>query len=392
MGRHLEGIALLLALAAAPRAPAQEAFTDVTPARARLDDKKPDDKKPGDEKKPPDAKDAKKPEEKKEEKKKEEKKDEWLAVLNGDVHTITDGVLRGATLLAKNGRIQAVGYAIEVPAEAATIDAAGMHVYPGLLAVNSTGVLGGEPVDLTTDVYSQNMTFALACGWTTMVSGNRAGKFTWGALDGLLLRSNLWVRVNYASRDERRRIRAELDAARDFLRKRRAFEQARAAGQETPEPKPEGVNEAWLKLLGGDVLARFDVGSVEDLRSIAKLVTEYGFKAVIFGATEGWVVAEELGRAGVSCVITPHTPRVSDTQRNRANGATIENAALLWSHGVKVAVIPQSQRLSNDGLLDRDLRTPTVEAMLAMRGGLPHDAAEAALTINAARILGVDDR
>jgi adenine deaminase len=59
---------------------------------------------------------------------------------------------------------------------------------------------------------------------------------------------------------------------------------------------------------------------------------------------------------------------------------------------VKVAVIPQSQRLSSDGLLDRDLRTPTVEAMLAMRGGLPHDAAEAALTINAARILGVDDR
>jgi imidazolonepropionase-like amidohydrolase len=292
-------------------------------------------------------------------------------------------VLRGATVLRKNGRIHAIGYAIEVPKEAATIDATGLHVYPGLLAVNSSGVLGGEPVDLTTDVYSQNMTFALACGWTTMVSGNSAGKLTWGSLDGLLLRGNLWLRIGYASGDERRRVREELEGARDFVRKRRAFEQAKASGQNAEEPKPEGVNDAFLKLLGGDLLARFDAGSDRGLRSISKLVTEYGFKAVIFGATEGWIVAEELGRAGIACVVTPHTPRVTDEQRNRPNGATIENAALLWSHGVKVAVIPQSQRLSSDGLLDRDLRTPTVEAMLAMRGGLPHDAAEAALTINA---------
>src|SRR5262249_42206438 len=152
----------------------------------------------------------------------------------------------------------AVGYAIEVPKEAATIDAAGMHVYPGLLAVNSTGVLGGEPGDLTTDVYPQQMTFALACGRTTMVSGNSAGQLTGGSRDGLLLRNSLWLRVGYASGDERRRVREELDAAREFLRKRRAFEQAKAAGQEAQEPKPEGVNDAFLKLLGGDLLARFD--------------------------------------------------------------------------------------------------------------------------------------
>lgn len=404
MRRHWidRATALLAALAlvtlSAPRARAQAGFADDggrphPKESGTSDDKKPDDKKPqegkpGEEKKPGDAK----KDEAKEEKKKEEKKDTWLAVLNGDVHTITDGTLRGATILVKNNRIHAIGYGLEIPKEAATIDAAGMHVYPGLIAVNSFGVLGGEPVEYTTDVYSQNVTFALACGWTTMVAGNSAGKLTWGSLDGLLLRANLWLRVGYGSGDERRRVREEMESAREFLRKRKAFEQARASGQQAEEPKPEGVNDGFLRLLRGELLARFDANSTEDLRSLSKLATEYGFRAVVFGAVEGWTVADELGRAGISCVVTPHTPRLTDERENRPNGATIENAALLYAHGVKVAVIPQGQRLSSDGLLDRDLRTPTVEAALAVRGGLPRDAAEMSLTINAARILGVDDR
>ena len=339
----------------------------------------------------PENKEEKK-EEKKDEKKKPEKKDEWLAILNGDVHTITDGVFRGATVLCKNGKILRIGYGIEVPKEASTIDAAGLTVYPGLIAVNSSGILGQEPIDLSTDVFSQTMTFALACGWTTVVTASSAGKLTFGSLDGLMLRNNLWQRMSYQSGDERRRVREDFENAREFMRKKKLFDQQKAAGLTVEEPKPEGVNDATLKLLGGDLIARFDANSAEDLRSIARLVTEYGFKAVIFGAREGWVAAEELGRAGISCVITPHTAREFDRRRNRPNGATIENAALLYQRGVKLAVIPQGTRLSGDGLLDRDLRTPTVEAALAVRGGLPEEAAEAALTINAARILGVDDR
>lgn len=359
------------------------------PARAQFAVAEDAPKKPDGSAKP----DEKKGEEKKDDKKKDEKKDRWLAILNGDVHTISDGVLRGATLLCKNGKIHALGYGVEVPKEAATIDATGLHLYPGLIAVNSAQVIGAEPLDLTTDVFSYNVTFGLACGWTTIVSGNSAGKLTYGTLDGLLLRSNLLMRMSYQSGDERRRVRDDFENAREFLRKRKLFEQQRAANQPAEEPKPDGVNQEYLKLLGGDAIARFDAFTAEDLRSIAKLVTEYGFKAVVFGATEGWIVAEELGRAGISCVVTPMTPRVErDPRLNRPNGATIENAALLWKGGVKVAVIPATARLGTDGLVERDLRTPTLEAAFAVRGGLPREAAEAALTLNAARVLGIDDR
>jgi len=365
-------ISLLLALAAPARA--QTAFLEDAPA------------KPG-------GAEEKKGEEKKDDKKKEEKKDRWLAIVNGDVHTMADGVMRGGTLLCKNGKIHALGVGITVPKEAATIDATGLHLYPGLIAVNSAGIIGNEPVDLTTDVFAFNMTFGLACGWTTVVAGNSAGKLTYGTLDGLLLRTNLFMRMGYASGDERRRLRDDLENAREFQRKRKLFELEKAQGKTVEEPKPEGVNQEYLKLLSGGAIARFDAFTAEDLRSIAKLVTEYDFEAVVFGANEGWIVADELGRAGVSCVVIPNTPRVErDARLNQQNGSTIENAAILWKHGVKVAVIPESPRLSSDGLVDRDLRTPTLEAALAVRGGLPRDAAEAALTINAARLLGIDDR
>lgn len=376
-------LALAVAVTAAVPAPAQATFAEDAPKPAAPSGAKPDEKKP----------DEKKPDEKKDEKKKDEKKDRWLAILNGDVHTLADGVLRGATVVCKNGKIHAIGQGLAAPAEAATIDATGMHVYPGLIAVNSGGVVGPEPVELTTDVFAYNMTFGLACGWTTVASGNSAGKLTYGTLDGLLLRNNLWLRMSYQSGDERRRVRDELEAAREFLRKKRLFDQLKAQQLPAEEPKPEGVNGEMLRLLSGGALARFDAFTAEDLGSIAKLVTEYGFKAVVFGANEGWVVADQLGRAGISCVITPMTARVErDARLNRPNGSTIENAALLWQHGVKVAVIPETPRLGSDGMIDRDLRTPTLEAALAVRGGLPREAAEAALTINAARVLGIDDR
>lgn len=340
-----------------------------------------------------DAKNGAKPGEKEaDEKKKEEPKDRWLAILNGDVRTVTNGALRGATVLCKNGKIFAVGFGVTVPPEAATIDAAGLTVYPGLIAVNSGGVLGNEPIELSSDVYSWNMTYALACGWTTMVSGSSAGKLTYGTLEGLLLARDLWLRMSYRSGDERRRVREDLEKARDFLRQKKAWELEKAAGGTSEEPKPQGVNDGFLKLLGGDVLARFDASTAEDLSAIAKLVTEYGFKAVVFGAEEGWVVAGELGRAGISCVVTPRVTRQVDRRSNRANGATIENAAILHRAGVKVAVIPAGARLSTDGLVSRDLRTPTIEAAFAVRGGLPPEAGEESITINAARVCGVGDR
>ncbi len=68
----------------------------------------------------------------------EEEVTTWFAVVGGDVHTGDGTVLRGATVLAKNGVIEEIGHNVFVPEEAEVLDATGYRVYPGLVAIAAT--------------------------------------------------------------------------------------------------------------------------------------------------------------------------------------------------------------------------------------------------------------
>ena len=45
----------------------------------------------------------------------EEEEDEYLALVGGEIHTGMGGVLRDATILCKNGKIDSYGYDVDVP-------------------------------------------------------------------------------------------------------------------------------------------------------------------------------------------------------------------------------------------------------------------------------------
>ena len=165
-----------------------------------------------------------------EEAEEEAEEDRWFAVRGGEVHTVTQGVLRGATVLAKNGRIHRIGYDVEVPEGADVIDATGMRVYPGLLALNSSGLVGGNP-ERDTDVFSLNLTLGLASGLTSVVTGDAVAKLTYGTLEGLLLQNGLWVRLNFRSASGRRQLRESFQKIREFQREYREFERRKAAGE-----------------------------------------------------------------------------------------------------------------------------------------------------------------
>ena len=56
-----------------------------------------------------------------------------IAIINGKVYTISNGILENATVLIKNGKIEEVGPEVVVPEGADVIDAAGKVVFPGLI-------------------------------------------------------------------------------------------------------------------------------------------------------------------------------------------------------------------------------------------------------------------
>lgn len=332
-----------------------------------------------------------------EEVKPDEPKPRFFAVTAAVVHTVTGPVLYGQTILCRNGKIAAIGHDVVVPEDAETLDAKGFQLYPGLVAVDSSGIVGGEPPEDNTDLYSLSMTLALAGGVTTVVTGNTAAKLTFGTLDDHVLKRNLFTNLQYSTRDPdgRRKLREALERARQYLRDLEAHEE-----QKKLDPKAKPPDKAWLKgqyetalkLLRHEVAAVSNANTASDLRQLADLAGRYDFRLIVRGAFEGWVVAPAMARAGLCAVITPRTTVAPDQRTNRPNGWSVENAKILHDHGVTFAIIPSGTGTYPNGFVGRDLRHLPMEAAFAVRGGLPDEEALRAITIDAARVLGIDHR
>ncbi len=321
----------------------------------------------------------------------------YLAIVGAEIHTVSDGVIPSGTVLCKGGRILKVGRRVSVPEGARVIEAEGMKVYPGLVAVESSGIVQGRGSGLADDYdpFSLNVDLGLAGGLTSVQTGGAVAKLVRHSIEDVVLGDAAWVTLNYSTSSPRARrdLREKLDRARDFLREQRAFEAAKKAGEEDlVEPDKKGLDQRSLALLQRQAVARFNANNAKDLLTVCELLEDYPMEAVVFGGQEAWTVAQQLSRAGVRLVITPREKRWADEELNRPSGWSIENARVLYDHGVEFAVLPSQTYISTGGIAGRDLLTLPMEVAFAIRGGLPQDAALRSITIDAARILGVDDR
>ena len=382
----------------------------------------------------------------------EEDSDRWFAVTGGDVYTGNGAVFRGATVLSRNGVIEEIGYDLYLPEETEVLDATGYRVYPGLVALDATsritggGRLMGHPIDDrhvhgnpesfgegqdaggdpfaasapdgdsehgdgdddplqqastrtaledSFDPFSSYLVLTLATGITTVEqSGGAAIKLKRGEIEGVEMRSGYLSSFSYSTRNgaQKEELRQQFRDARRYLRDYREWEEKKKQDKDLKEPSDKGIKSNVLSVLRGENRAHFSSSDRTDLLAIAELAQEFGFRPVITGCTEGWTVADELGRAGAAAILTPRSRSAKPENLVRDGGSSIENAAILHRAGVQVAVRPQSTSIDLGGITGRDLMHLPIEADFAIRGGLPEQAALEAITLVPARLLGVDDR
>jgi len=329
-----------------------------------------------------------------------EEEEDWLAVIGGTIHTVSGGVVERGTILVRNGRIHEVGVELPVPPGARRLEVEGHHVYPGLVAVNSVGIVGGE---FDTDPYSFTMLLALAGGVTTARSGGSISKLTYGTLDGLEVGSSPFVTLNYSTGDPagRRKLREAFERIREFRR-----ESARHAEAKEEDPKLPDLDRKWIKglyataeqLMDGKRVGYARVRELAEIRAICGLAEKYGFDLVLDGAEEGWIEPGVIARAGARVIVTPRARRDRDDRRLAPNGSSIQNAAILHRHGVRFAIFPVGSLfapgggVSLSGLAGRDLLHLAMEAAFAVRGGLSDEEAIRAITLGAAELLRIDER
>lgn len=351
---------------------------------------------------------------------KEEKKPAYTALVGGDLHTVTQGVLKGGTLLLKDDKIFKIGPAVELPEGTLRIDVSGKRVLPGFVAASARNVglstASGKIADAL-DPYSESIKLALAGGITSAYvepSGGNTGvfggaappsapgaviKMTYGTLDGMLLAEPAGVPLASwvsGSPSERFEIRENLLKARAALEKERDFDKRRAEGKlkpdEKPPARPTGIVDTYLKLLKGELAARIPAPHADELRRALDLINEFRFKAVLTDVVEGWTLPDEIGRGRAYCLVEPRAKEHAPRNATKPAGSSIEQAAILRKAGVKFALLPPNATVGTGGTAGRDLLTLPLDGAFAIRGGLDEQTALEAITITAAEICGVDGR
>jgi len=334
--------------------------------------------------------------------------EDLLVIRGGTVHTVSGKDIPNGTVVVKNGSIVAVGASVAIPPGARTIDARGLHVYPGMIdARNNMGLTEIGSVRETSDYAelgdfnphlmaasainpaSEHIAVTRANGITTVLSCPSGGIISGQAalinlagwtIDEMAVRKSAGMIINFpslrggASSAESRRV-AEL---REFLEKARHYAQARAA--EAPDIKRDLKLEALIPVIKGDMPALLSVSSARDIRSAIEFADKEKIKIVLTGADEAWKETDLLKKKNVPVILGPtfESPRREDEPYDRA----FTTATDLYKAGIKFAFSTRRASSAHD---------LPCQAAHAAAFGLPEEEALKAVTLYPAEILGVKE-
>ena len=354
-----------------------------------------------------------------------------VLLKNGQIITVSGETIAGGDILVSGTKIVKVGKDLPAPAGAEVIDLAGRWVMPGVIDahshialegdVNEMGALLTPEVDCRDVINPEdiNIFYALSGGVTSIHtmhgSANPIGgkgialKMRWGksaaelVFEGAPLTSK-WAlgenpkRSNMSgmgpARYPRTRmgveesIRDEFEKAKDYMKEWAEYgKKARAArdskGKITPPlpPKKDYHLEGVADILSGKLWVRCHAYQSEEMLSIMRLCKEYGVKLVCFEhGLEGYRITNELVQYGVAIA----TFEDFWGYKWEAYNTMPQAAALCTKRGVLVAIA------SDDAERMRHLFNDAAKSVRF--GGATEAEALRMLTMNPAKILGVDSR
>ena len=344
-----------------------------------------------------------------------------VAVTGGRVVPVAGDTVEPGTVLVLDGRIAAVGPSVEIPDGVPVVDATGRWVLPGFVEAHAhMGVFeegegwAGQDVNEMTDpvgarlraldgINPADLGFAdaLSGGVTTAVvkpgSGNPIGGQTvavkcWGRIvDEMVVRHPVSMKSAlgenpkrvYGDKDRLPATRLGVAAViRDAMRSAQDYRERRRAAQEKGEPfERDSTKEALVQVLEGELPWCQHAHRADDIATALRLADEFGYRLVLNHATEAHLLADVLAERGVPAVVGPlFTSRLKVELRHR----TMRTPGLLARAGVLVALTTDHPVVPIHFLVH--------QATLAVKEGLDRDEALRTLTVNPAKMLGLDDR
>jgi imidazolonepropionase-like amidohydrolase len=340
-------------------------------------------------------------------------------ILAGRLFSVANKPIEDAVVVVKDGKVTAVGprSSVEIPAGVPVISAA--SVTPGLIDANSIVPLSGEyniAADQDADERSdpdqaelrvldafnpgepllrflleQGITVVHACPGRDNVIAGVTGVFrTHGrTAESMAVRFpesllfNLGEAPKQAYKGQKPGTRMGTAA---IIRK--AFTEAANYRRKRESPKagepPLDTNlkfESLRAVLDRKVSALFAAQKADDLMTAVRLINEFHLDGRLSLGAEAYLVADQIAAAKIPLIVHPTMQRVESME---TFNSYLGNAALLRDAGIPLAIGSGAE-----GYVPKT-RVVRQEAAMAMVYGLGRDAALRAITLDAARILGID--
>jgi imidazolonepropionase-like amidohydrolase len=346
-----------------------------------------------------------------------------LVILAGRIHTVGKGIIRDGMIVVEHGKIAYVGPRDEgqIAADRGGRILTAAEVTPGLIDAHAVVPISGRlnvPADQDQDelsdpnqadlrvfdgfnpgepflqfVREQGVTVVHATPGRANVIAGQSGVFrTTGRTvesmslafpAGLLVNLGEVPKQTYAGKLTTRMGTAGLV--------RNAFAQAQADLQKRKSAKPDDKKpprnlklEALQLALEGTIPVVFSAHRADDIGTALRIAKEFKLRAVVDLATEGYLIADQLAAAGVPVIVHPTMQRSGASMET--NNAHLCNAAVLADHKVPIAL-----GTAFEGYVPKT-RVLRHEAAIAAVNGLGWEPALRAVTLDAAHLLGIDDR
>jgi len=332
-----------------------------------------------------------------------------IAVKGETVWTMAGGeITNGVVLIGADGKIEAVGAAnsVKIPANYKVVSA--KVVTPGLVDAHTVVGLSGymnqvhdqmqvdgsspiQPELRAIDAYNAEeklIEWIRGFGVTTihtghspqaLVSGQTMIAKTFGKnIDEVTLVPTAMIAVTLGQGGLAGQGRSPGTRAKQIAMLRAELIRA---GNYKGEPRDLKM-EMWKKVITREIPLLVTAQKAQDIMSALRIAKEFNIKIVIDGAAESFLVMDEIKAAGFPVIIHP--------TMFRAGGET-ESLSMMTASKLKQAGIPFALQSGFEGYVPKT-RIVLFEAAIAASNGLSFRDALASITIDAAKIIGMDAR
>lgn len=340
-----------------------------------------------------------------------------IAIAGGTLITMTGENYYPGTLLINKGKIVAVGLKVELEPETEVIDATGKIIMPGLVDAHChLGIaeeiyrVEGDDTNEHTDPVTPHLraldainpqdqgfhdailggvtTVGVGPGSANVIGGEHVVMKTWGrVIDRMLLRQPAGMKVAFGENPKRiygeqKKMPATRMGTAALLRENLVKAQnyrAKLLAQGLVERDLK--MEALVKVLNREMPLRAHAHRADDILTAIRIAEEFGVDLIIEHCTEGHLIVEELVSRRLPCVIGP---TLISRAKVELKERTFKTPGVLASAGIPVALMTDHPVIPIQYL--------ALCGALAVKEGMDEESAMRAITVDAAKILGVADR